>query len=152
MNSLDDLKISVVYMPVSLEKNSRNPIEKVTEISIVHDQFQNGECFLDLSHITRASRVTKIFRRSKKSIISTYIFDAATTYFSSFKKTIFCFYEPYLCNFQPIYNALRHIFSGTTYILFFNLLSPLAFHTHCILCIHCLSLIQCIYKCWFCDF
>ena len=37
-------------------------------------------------------------------------------------------YKPYLCNFQPIYNALRHIFSGTTYILFLNLLSPLAFH------------------------
>ena len=51
MNSLDDLKISVVYMPTSLENNRRNPIEKVTEISIVHDQFQN----LDLSHVTRAS-------------------------------------------------------------------------------------------------
>ena len=37
MNSLDDLKISVVYMPTSLENNTRNPIEKVTEISIVHD-------------------------------------------------------------------------------------------------------------------
>ena len=54
MNSLDDLKIIVVYMPTSLEKNSRNPIEKVTEISIVHDQFQNDECFLDLSHVTPA--------------------------------------------------------------------------------------------------
>ena len=35
----------------SLENNSRNPIEKVTEISIVRNQFQNGECFLDLSHV-----------------------------------------------------------------------------------------------------
>ena len=55
MNSLDDLKVSVVYMPTSLENNSRNPIEKVSEISIVHDQFQNGESSLDLSHVTRAS-------------------------------------------------------------------------------------------------
>ena len=50
MNSLSfvgwNLKFGVLYMAMSMENNSQNPIQKVTGTSIVHDLFQNGQYFV----------------------------------------------------------------------------------------------------------